>query len=112
MPESLGELPADLPLPPRFALDEARQASVIGPSPRNLTLYLMGPLSAEEVRHFFLDHLRLARWKPVESEGNGKGTLRFRKGKEEVEVTIASTGKRTCRVHIVLNAGGEGGERP
>jgi hypothetical protein len=57
LPESLGTLPADLPLPPLFILDpgsgESGIATVLGR--RKCTLFLKGPFSPAEIREFFLD---------------------------------------------------------
>jgi hypothetical protein len=102
-PESLGAVPEDLPLPPRFTLDgEAGESSIGARSGmRTCTLFLKGPFPAGEVREFFRDHLRLARWKPVEP-APVPGSLVFRKGKERVEVEITGGGS-SCRVRVVLN---------
>ncbi|MHC4600842.1 MAG: hypothetical protein ACYS47_17765 [Planctomycetota bacterium] len=51
---------------------------------------------------FFLDHLRLARWKPDEPAATGR-ILAFRKGKDRVVVEITEAGSG-CRVRVALNA--------
>ena len=100
-PESLGALPEDLPLPPRFTLDDGAEASSLGTRSgvRTCTLNLKGPFSAEAVRAFFADHLRLARWKPGAGSG---GRMEFRKGGERVVVEITEAGSG-CRVRVALN---------
>ncbi|MHC4777505.1 MAG: hypothetical protein ACYTFG_02885, partial [Planctomycetota bacterium] len=103
MPETLGALPVDLPLPPRFTLDPGRGESSLGGEieTRRCVLHLKGPLSAEEVSDFFRDHLRLARWKPVTGTTQ-PGVMEFRKGSEKVVVKIEGGDDGGCRVTVSL----------
>lgn len=99
--ETLGTLPDDLPLPPRFHLDPERGESVLGPGARRCTIFLAGPFDALRTEAFFRDHLRLARWTREEESGGG---LVFRKGEERVVVRLTADAGGGCRVRVDMVA--------
>ena len=103
-PETLGVLPDDLPLPPKFHLDPDAGESRLGEGGRSLDLYLKGSLSTSEILSFFIDHFRLARWKVAPSSVPREGRLEFVKGDETASVFIETVEGGGCRIRVRLGA--------
>jgi len=104
VPESLGSIPDDLPLPPGMLLDPGEESWLrAGSSDRTARICLTGAAGRRDVAAFFQVHFRLARWKPEASSEEGFGLLFFRKGDERARIVLEDREGGGTRVRVHLN---------
>lgn len=104
-PEALGEIPDDLPLPPRSYLDPDHDSKLeSGGGGAGAVLHLLAAYDLHEIRGYFSTHLGFARWKTSPDGATDRDTLRFHKGDDDLTIQLDQDGEQTC-ITVLLNRG-------